>query len=81
MLPGFLLMDHGACNYNCGTECGRPEANINCEATIYLLYRVTAFDVTCHKTSATLSVILRFAHKTARQKVVSSMVILETQAA
>ena len=44
-------------------------------------YRAAAFDVTGRKTSATLSAIFRFAHKTARQEVVSSTVILETQAA
>ena len=32
------------------------------------LYRAAAFDVTGHKISATLSDILRFAHKTARQE-------------
>ena len=44
-------------------------------------HRAAAFDVTGRKTSATLSVIFRFAHKTARQEIVSSTVILEMQAA
>ena len=33
-----------------------------------IMYRAAAFDVTGRKTSATLSNILRFAHKTARQE-------------
>jgi len=45
------------------------------------LHRAAVFDLTGHTTSTTLSVIFRFAHKTARQETVSSTVILETQAA
>ena len=47
----------------------------------YFPYRAAAFDVTGRKTFATLSVILRFAHKIARQEIVSSTVILEMQTA
>ena len=51
------------------------------DSTSTILYRAAVFDVTGRKTSATLSVILHFAHKTARQEIVSSTVILEMQAA
>jgi len=45
------------------------------------IYRAAAFEVTGRKISATLSDILRFAHKTARQESISSTVILETRGA
>ena len=38
------------------------------EVPTFGLYRAAAFDVTGRKTSATLSVIFRFAYKTARQE-------------